>query len=438
MSRLPQLERLLVEEARRQDRQAGRTRRSGLRLFLSVLLIALAGGSVAVAATHLLPEGRSVPAPKSVPGSYVHRYSGPDRVLTVRAADPDGGLPWGLRVTRTRPTGGMACAQVGRVQDERLGVIGRDGAFGDDGRFHLLPKALVRGCGGLDARGRPSLQAGGQPAASGIEGWSEQTGGCELPAQRENRTEGLRALEGQLRLFERRGQTAEARTARRDLARERGHARSSIDLCAPGSRRTVFYGFAGPNARVVTLTEDGQGPRTVRTSADDSGAYLFVLRGTDDAHRSVRISTRFASGRTCPAGGPGQNAVARRACEADAGYDFRPRSGKRPTATQRALARMAAQRARARKHPLDVPVRGLPNLRFRFVPPLRGLHDYQVQIACSEKNSSGFVTPRLQGGRTATVNIPGPLGPDCHLPAEGTVSQAGTGRAIGTFTLPAP
>ncbi|WP_022930066.1 hypothetical protein [Patulibacter americanus] len=399
MSRLPQLERLLVEEAARQDRAARRARRGSTRLFLAVVLAILAGGSAAFAATQLLPEGRAVPAPKQRPGAYVHRYTGPDRVLSLRAADPDGGLPWGLRFTRTRPTGGMGCTQVGRTQDGRIGVVGRDGAFGDDGRFHALPKALVQGCGGLDARGAPSLQASGEATASGLRGWSEQTGGC-VPA-------GTRTPAG-------------------------------VPGCAPSSARTVVYGFAGPGARSVTLHERGGPSRTIDTGRKVYGAYLFVLRGAPGAHRRVRLTARFADGRTCSQGGSGRPRGPTRACLAAAGFDFRRRKGARRTPTQRALARMAARRARARKQPLDVSIRGLDPPGFRFVPPLRGLHDYQVMIACTRKTAAAFVTARLRGGRPATVRVPGTLGKDCRLPAKGTVTQAGTGRAIGTFVLPAP
>ncbi|MEV4421987.1 hypothetical protein AB0L40_18680 [Patulibacter sp. NPDC049589] len=442
MSRLPQLERLLVEEARRQDRAAGRPRRGRLRLFASVLLALLAGGSVAVAASRLLPEGRPVPAPPQS-GSYVHRYTGPSRVLDLRVADPDGGPAWGLRVTRTRPTGGLGCAQVGRVQGDQIGVIGRDGAFGDDGRFHALPKAAIQGCGGLDGNGRMSLQGGGEPVASGLQGWSPATGGCETAGERANRRSGVRAGRAQLRLYEQRGQEAEARAARADLARERVDEATPRPSCADAAQRTVFYGFAGPRAREVTLREEGRSPRTIATGEASSGAYLFVLRGPMGAHGSTRLSTRFASGRVCPSGGPGQRAVTSRACERAAGFTYgrrsaraRRREGAPRTATQRAMGRMAARRHRAAKHPLDVPIRGLSLLRFRFVPPLRGLHDYQVQIACTPRSGLAFVTPRLHGGRPATVDVPGPLGDECSLPPKGTVTQAGTGRKIGTFLLP--
>jgi hypothetical protein len=60
----------------------------------------------------------------------------PSRLLALRAPDPSGGLPWGLRLVRTHS--GLLCAQVGRVKDGVLGQLGLDGAFGGDGRFHAL------------------------------------------------------------------------------------------------------------------------------------------------------------------------------------------------------------------------------------------------------------------------------------------------------------
>lgn len=63
----------------------------------------------------------------------------PARLLALRAADPGGGAPWGIRLVRT--PGGLLCAQVGRVMNRTLGQLGLDGAFADDGRLHPLPEA---------------------------------------------------------------------------------------------------------------------------------------------------------------------------------------------------------------------------------------------------------------------------------------------------------
>ena len=77
------------------------------------------------------------------------------QVLRISTPDPQGGPPWGIRVFST--SRGVGCIQVGRLVDGEIGVLGSDGAFGDDGRFHVeLP---VRGtsqltCSALDANGR--------------------------------------------------------------------------------------------------------------------------------------------------------------------------------------------------------------------------------------------------------------------------------------------
>jgi hypothetical protein len=57
------------------------------------------------------------------------------RLLPLRAPDPDGGPPWGMRMVPT--SRGQLCLQVGRVVDDQLGVLG------DDGRLHPLPVAAA-------------------------------------------------------------------------------------------------------------------------------------------------------------------------------------------------------------------------------------------------------------------------------------------------------
>jgi hypothetical protein len=65
------------------------------------------------------------------------------RLLPIRAPDPQGGLPWGLRLVRT--TSGLLCLQVGRVVGGQLVQLGIDGAFADDGRRHpIAADALPR------------------------------------------------------------------------------------------------------------------------------------------------------------------------------------------------------------------------------------------------------------------------------------------------------
>ncbi len=134
----------LIAAARRQEarRPSARKWRAWLsrRLNAAVLslLLVLGGGAVAVAASGLLngsPVAEPQGAPTSNAGTGVSTAGG-GHLLALRAADPEGGLPWGMRLVHT--TRGEVCVQIGRVQDGQLGQLGIDGAFHDDGRFHPL------------------------------------------------------------------------------------------------------------------------------------------------------------------------------------------------------------------------------------------------------------------------------------------------------------
>jgi hypothetical protein len=100
--------------------------------LLGAATITLAASGVILTGTPVRPEealnpdvGEGVPAP------------GASKLLPLRIPDPEGGLPWGMRIVRT--TRGDICMQIGRVQDGQLGELGIDGAFHDDGRFHPMP-----------------------------------------------------------------------------------------------------------------------------------------------------------------------------------------------------------------------------------------------------------------------------------------------------------
>jgi hypothetical protein len=145
--RLPILRELrseLIAAANRQDANHHAT--TNVRTWLSrpmnaaamALVLVLGGAAIAVAATGVLSgspvkqqgtqqpnTGIGVPAP------------GGSDLLALRAPDPEGGLPWGMRVVHT--TRGETCVQVGRLDAGQLGQLGIDGAFRDDGRFHPLP-----------------------------------------------------------------------------------------------------------------------------------------------------------------------------------------------------------------------------------------------------------------------------------------------------------
>ena len=120
-----------------------------VRVFLAVLAGALGVSAAAWATTTLLSSGdpvgyRSGQAPRpdrqygtTVPGSV--------EMLVDNIADPQGGLPWGLRSFRT--SRGYGCVQVGRVQAGKLGVLAlqdRRGRVTERGLFHELLPAVVQ------------------------------------------------------------------------------------------------------------------------------------------------------------------------------------------------------------------------------------------------------------------------------------------------------
>jgi hypothetical protein len=100
------------------------------------------GGAVALAASGVLTGAPVKPTGPLSPtvGSGIPARGG-SRILPLRAADPAGGLPWGVRIVDT--TRGYVCLQVGRVQNGQLGELGTDGAFHDDGRFHPIPPDIL-------------------------------------------------------------------------------------------------------------------------------------------------------------------------------------------------------------------------------------------------------------------------------------------------------
>jgi hypothetical protein len=147
----------------------GRTRRRP-RPALGALLAAtvvLTGG--ALAAAGVIPTGAPVglPAPRTDPHrGYGAVIPSSARLLALRVPDPAGGPPWGLRIMKT--TRGATCLQTGRVVGGRLGVLGRDGVAGDDGKFHPLVLAPGEpGCVPDDAAGHAYVSTAMGTTASG-------------------------------------------------------------------------------------------------------------------------------------------------------------------------------------------------------------------------------------------------------------------------------
>jgi hypothetical protein len=116
-------------------------------ITLAVILTLLAAGAAAAASYILtgspIPGARAqdVP-PEATPLSETARLMGLD------APDPVGGLPWDMRVSRSRT--GTLCTAVGQVAGGKLGIVGLDG------RFRALAQLGNDTCG-EDPGGVPAL-----------------------------------------------------------------------------------------------------------------------------------------------------------------------------------------------------------------------------------------------------------------------------------------
>jgi hypothetical protein len=267
MTLIPELEREL--ERLMPVRRARRSLHVGLG-FSAALLV---GTTAALAAAGVLqiPVGEPTKDQFTLkPNEGIGALTpGSVRVLGVQAEDPDGGPPWGLRLAIT--TRKLGCLQAGRLVDGRIGVLGRDGAFDDDGKFHPISDnsiGQVSTCLQLDAKGRliGSVAYGGLPASA------SNRGEC-LPPQ-----------------------------FTRGVSKQR--------LCAPESVRILHYGLLGPEAKSNVV----DGTREIPTAGEE-GAYLIVDRIGDSGFGGVGTSPvpvntpiteiRFKDGSSCavtPAG----------------------------------------------------------------------------------------------------------------------------------------
>jgi len=235
-----------LARSRRSPREVGRGIRrgwliaAGLPALLALTAVALAaGGVIRIGSPARLP---GMPLRNPHGGLGVLR-AGSSRLLALRTNDPAGGPPWGMRVVST--TRGVGCLQVGRIIDGRLGVIGRDGAFADDGLFHEEASTLgfvgPSSCATLDAAGRifTSAVSIDVPASAwefGPSTSAQKPGGCDAPLS--------------------------TRGAPADL------------LCPESDERNLYYGLLGPRAQSVTYVLSSV-RHTIKTVGVE-GAYLIV------------------------------------------------------------------------------------------------------------------------------------------------------------------
>jgi hypothetical protein len=218
-------------------------------LPLVVALALLAFAAAALAATGVFKSGAPV---RTGVGDLTHPGSGFGGVraggvssILAQSPDPTGGPPWGIRVIGT--TRGVACLQVGRIVNGELGVLGQDGLFHDDGRFHPLPAAVTtpsNGCFARDAAGN---------LFTAVEDVQVPASGLSL-----------------------RFSTPPAATIAPPGGCSNGdlHTPQKLPRCPAGDERALYYGTLGPQATAITYTAGGD-RHTVVTGK--GGAYLVVL-----------------------------------------------------------------------------------------------------------------------------------------------------------------
>jgi len=168
-----------------------------VRVVLVVVALVLATAAITLAATGVILTGSpvgTVRAPIATAGEGIP-VAGGARLLPLRAADPAGGLPWGMRIIHT--TRGLICVQIGRVYDGQLGQLGVDGAFHDDGRFHplptdALPDVLANGAGWMAGNcASPGEIYAGDSVGLELSAATSPGQGAGLPADRREISFGL-------------------------------------------------------------------------------------------------------------------------------------------------------------------------------------------------------------------------------------------------------
>ncbi|HEY6760838.1 MAG TPA: hypothetical protein VI318_15175 [Baekduia sp.] len=262
-------------------RRLSRRRLSRRRLVLALVAALLLAATAALAAGGVIPIGPPThdspgslkPKPNTFSGTVV---PGTAKVLALRVPDPDGGPPWGVRMSVT--TRSLGCLHPGRVVGGQVGALGQDDVFGNDGRFHPFPadhQLMIGACAQLDANRRlftASIQ-GGLPAAG-----TTENGAC-----------------------------SPAGTVTGD---------PTVRFCPDADERTLAIGALGPNARTITYIGDDGAPH-VQQLARPYGVYLIVRRGlvygvgagttaslygtpNPNPYNTTITKVTFADGTSCP------------------------------------------------------------------------------------------------------------------------------------------
>jgi len=244
-------------------RLSGRWRRAPL-IALAIVLGLVAGSFGA----GLIQLGAPAKLPFSLLRNSHEGYGalvpGTVRMLPIAAPDPAGGPDWGMRVLST--SRGQGCIQIGRLLDGKLGALGQDDAFANDGRFHELPVSAafdINGCALLDGKGRlfTNVTADERPASAWI-GNGERLGGC-VPATAGPYEKGLRLTR-----------------------QEREMGLKPVPICPQSDLRNIYYGLLGPEAQSITYVLEGH--RHTLATVGSNGAYMFVTRAS--AHQLLNFA----------------------------------------------------------------------------------------------------------------------------------------------------
>ncbi len=226
---LDRLEQQLIDAARADSharkRRARRCRTLPVSAIAAVAAL-LVASAVALAVTGtFFGIGSAVrPTVRPAAGTDAGVATRGTRLLPMRVADPAGGLPWGMRLVHT--TRGLICVQVGRIYGSQLGVLGQDGAFDNDERFHPVAPDLVD-----------------------YHRDTTEVSSCLVPSQTTSQEAGI----PQNGVF---------------------GARQTSTI-PKSARRWISYGLLGSDAVSVTYTTEGR--RHTLPVSRGSGAYLVVL-----------------------------------------------------------------------------------------------------------------------------------------------------------------
>ena len=273
--------------------------------ILAPVVATLTGTAVALAAAGVIhlgsPEresrGRTNVAAEATSGLGTISAN-TSELLALRVKDPGSLLPWGLRVART--SRGLGCVRAGLVLNGRLGALGVDGDFRNDGFFHPFPTAgtpRLIGCVPLDSRGELFISASEADVPTSASALHRCTG-----------------------------------------AGANGKVPPSA-LCAGSKARDIYYGLLGP--RATSLTYSVRGTTHTIIPRGPHGAYLIVLpadprdlngvgTGLMPAGRPITQVT-YRGGLTCRfAGG---NPEPRSACSTPPGSTYTQPNLKRLLAT---------------------------------------------------------------------------------------------------------